>query len=137
VLSSPPVKLSRSQIRAALSIFAQLIAHNENTTSYGPVTSIPNPNFNPSCRDADFPQTGPPHRKEQPTRGWVTLVSSYSIQVSFPCLRMLAKLMVAPVCFDQPWSGGNMYSRARFPPCTWTGRSRGVRVKLVCVPRPS
>ena len=30
---------------------------------------------------------------------------------------------------------GNVYSRARFPPCTWTSRSQGVRAKLLGVPR--
>jgi hypothetical protein len=30
---------------------------------------------------------------------------------------------------------GNAYSRARFPPCTWTSRSQGVRAKLLGVPR--
>ena len=29
---------------------------------------------------------------------------------------------------------GNVYSRARFPPCTWTSRSQGVRAKLLGVP---
>jgi hypothetical protein len=33
----------------------KLIARNENTASYGPVASIPNPNFNQSRRDTDFP----------------------------------------------------------------------------------
>jgi hypothetical protein len=30
---------------------------------------------------------------------------------------------------------GNVYSRARFPLCTWTSRSQGVRAKLLGVPR--
>jgi hypothetical protein len=30
---------------------------------------------------------------------------------------------------------GNVYSCARFPPCTWTSRSQGVRAKLLGVPR--
>jgi len=49
---------------------------------------------------------------------------------------MLVLLTVASVCSDRPWFGGNVCSRARFPPCTWTGRSRCVRVKSMCVPRP-
>jgi hypothetical protein len=42
------------------------MVHGETTVSYDRVASIPAPNVTQSRRNADFPQTGLPHREEQP-----------------------------------------------------------------------
>jgi hypothetical protein len=113
----------------------KLIAHGESTVSYGPIAPIPSPNFAPSRRDPSFPLFWLRQAQNSAFRGQITLVRLCPNRMLFLQLRSLVKITVASDYSIQPRLSGNACPWSRFPPCTWTGRSQYVCVKLMCVPR--
>jgi hypothetical protein len=89
VLSSPSVKLIEVKFALPSPSSPKLIARNENTASYGPVASIPNPNFNSSRRDTDFPLSLSP-ANVKPCAPWPALsgksLSDSSIVLAALCV---------------------------------------------------
>jgi hypothetical protein len=113
----------------------KFIAHDESTASYDPIASIPSPNFAQSRRDPSFLLFCLRQAQNSALRGQITLVRLCLNRMLFLQPRTLVKLIVAPDYSIRPWLSGNACPWSRFPPCTWTGRSQCVRVKLMRVPR--
>jgi hypothetical protein len=80
----------KSKFELPLPPLPKLMVHGETTVSYGRVASIPNPNFNPSRRDTDFPLSLSP-TNVKPCAPWPALsgksLSDSSLVLAALCVR--------------------------------------------------